>query len=237
MGGVSRSFDIRLRMKLHRTLSLVLLALVIASCGDSSHSGSGKEITYAAIGASDATGVGAVPLTNGYVFKIRDELNAKGMSVNLDNFGIPGAKIPLMKEAELPAAILVDPDLVTIFAGANDLVAGAEPADFENSLATILSDLHSKTHAVVAIANLPDLTELPSFQSNPDPDVTTARVIAFNAAIARQASAHGALLVDLSTEQVGADVTAADGFHPNNQGYEIMAQKYLAVIEPALGVQ
>jgi hypothetical protein len=56
------------------------------------------EFVYLALGASDATGVGALPLTEGYVYLVNAELDRRMSGVFLLNLGIPGARIDLIKE-------------------------------------------------------------------------------------------------------------------------------------------
>ena len=61
-----------------------------------------REGTYPAcdlaLGASDATGVGALPLTEGYVFLIKRELDKRVPGVALVNLGVPGARVDLIKQ-------------------------------------------------------------------------------------------------------------------------------------------
>ena len=90
---------------------------------------------------------------------------------------------------------------------------------------------------MIVIANIPDLTELPRFRDDPDDDVTRERIEAFNEAIAEQAGDYDALLVDLYGEPVEDDlVSDEDGFHPNNEGHERIAEQFLDAILPALGL-
>ncbi|HEU4502310.1 MAG TPA: hypothetical protein VFR82_11720, partial [Nitrospira sp.] len=76
---------------------LSLCSLAILSC-----SGAPKErkieFVYMALGASDATGVGAIPLTEGYVYLINRGLQQRIPGTVLINRGVPGARIDLIKE-------------------------------------------------------------------------------------------------------------------------------------------
>src|SRR5215218_9013739 len=56
------------------------------------------EFVFVALGASDATGVGGVPLTEGYVYLIGRELDRRMPGVFVVNLGVPGARIDLIKE-------------------------------------------------------------------------------------------------------------------------------------------
>ncbi len=213
----------------HYTFLCSLLAISLAACGDSD-----GNIEYAALGASDVVGIGASPPSQGYVFEIEDGLDAEPMCDGADvtPLGIPGAKAGDIENVSSPAAKELNPDLVTLWTGANDLVSGDSVEGFEEELNQILIDM-DETQAQVFVANLPQLTQLPTFLESPDPDVTTARVDAYNAAIARQAAAHGAVLVDLFSG-LGTDQTlvSGDGFHPNDAGHKAIAQLFLREILP-----
>jgi lysophospholipase L1-like esterase len=81
------------------------------------------------------------------------------------------------------------------------------------------------------------LTVLPRFILEPDPDVTAERVVAFNAVIEDQAALHGVTLVRLSAVPVEEELTSdADGFHPSNEGHARIAEAFMQVIRPALGL-
>lgn len=143
------------RMKrTHPTLTLVALALsascALAACHASPASPSpppsaGSAVVYAAVGASDAAGVGSsapcMPYTDcpngqGYVPRIVRDLKAQGSTVALTNLGIPAAVLSQriqtlgeqygrtipgnFIEQEMPF-IPHDATLLTVFAGANDV--------------------------------------------------------------------------------------------------------------------
>ena len=205
----------------------------IIGCGtDSPTSPHRAQIVYVAMGASDAVGIGAFPLENGYVYKIRDGLKQRADEVILYNLGVSGKQVAYIEDTELPTAITRQPDVVTIWAGPNDLIYGNTVEKFENSLNNVLQQLRRQTSAVIVLANIPDLTQLPRFLLVPDADVTIARVIAFNDAIARQAAAYNVPLVDLFAGGYAGDweYVSLDGFHPSNQGHAKLAELYLDII-------
>ena len=197
-----------------------------------------ERIVYLALGASDAAGVGAEPITRGYVFRIADELDERVDQAFLANLGLPGANTEQLDQAlELFLTSEVQPDLVTVWTGANDVIQGRDADDFEADLDDIFGRLRDRTDGVVVAANIPDLTQLPRFQNDPDDDVTRERIEEFNQAIAAQAEDHDVLLVDLYSEPVEDDlVSDRDGFHPNNDGHREIADRFLEVILPALGL-
>ncbi len=197
------------------------------------------EFVYLALGASDATGVGAVPLTEGYVYLIYRELDRRIPGVFLVNLGVPGARIDVIKEqARVARQLGTKANLVTLWAGANDLVHGDDPKVFQEDLRALLGIVRESISNTIVIANLPDLTKLPRFRSTPDPAVTADRVRLYNRAIEAEAGSAGALLVDLFAQPVRDDlVFDLDGFHPNDAGHREIARQFLAVILPKLGVR
>jgi lysophospholipase L1-like esterase len=198
-----------------------------------------ERIVYLAIGASDAAGVGATPLTRGYVFRIADELDERVDEVFLAPLAIPDAGTEQLDAAlELLLETEIEPNLVTVWTGANDVIHGADVDDFEDALEDMFERLRERTDGVIVAANIPDLTELPRFREDPDDDVTRERIEEFNDVIEEQAEDHDVLLVDLYDDPVEDDlVSDEDGFHPNNQGHRRIAAEFLEVILPALGLE
>jgi len=194
------------------------------------------EFVYLALGASDATGVGAVPLSNGYVYQIKRELERRRPGVFLINLGVPGAKIDLIKEqVRVAQQVNVKADLVTLWTGANDLVRGDAVEPFQRDLRFVLETLRDDLSDTIVIANLPDLTQLPRFKAMPHRSVTEARIASFNRAIELEAKRVNAKVVDLSRAPIKDEwVSNGDGFHPDNEGHRAIAERFVAVILPVL---
>jgi acyl-CoA thioesterase I len=222
---------------MHR-LAVIAIAGSLAISACASHHLDENEILYMAIGASDAVGIAATPLTNGYVYRIEDKLEDEGKKVQLLNLGIPAANLDTIAQAVRGALrIGAKPDLVTIWVGANDIIDGVDPQQFDRELDDLLGRLQD-TKAFIAIADIPDLTELPRFRENPIATVTRERISAFNQVIQQRAEKHGAALVRLSDEPVeDRFVSDLDGFHPNDRGHKRIAELFLAVIEPEVASQ
>jgi lysophospholipase L1-like esterase len=229
-------------MSYRRSLALIIGVVLLSACGSSSGEESPPPVTgtltYLALGASDAFGIGALPLENGYVYRIDKALdNERTEPVDLRNLGVPGALAnDILDALEIALAIGIRPHLVTLWTGANDLTRGRSPAEFEADLKTILARLSQEADALIFIADLPDLTALPRFVMEPDPDVTAERLTAFNGIIEAQAALHGVTVVRLSALPVEADLTSQDGFHPSDAGHARIAEAFLQIIRPALGL-
>ena len=96
-------------------------------------------------------------------------------------------------------------------------------------------DLRLPISAVVVIANLRDLTKLSRFCEQPSPVVTLDRVMAFNKAIAQEATDLKVPVIDLFAQaSSGKLVSDLDGFHPNNEDHQEIALLLLEVILPNL---
>ncbi len=229
----------------HLFVTLSIIGL-IAACASSSDDNDIKEgpanslpaVNYVALGASDAFGIGASPITRGYVYRIKDGFEDRGRKVNLLNLGIPTADIPAIKKTA-KAALKRDTeiDLITIWTGANDLIAGDDVKDFEEDLESILRRIRKDSSAFIVIMNLPDLTQIKRFREKPHKRVTAERVTVFNQAITRQAQKYNVPIVDFFKAAPGDMlVSKKDGFHPNNDGHQKIADLYLQIILPKFGL-
>ena len=148
-----------------------------------------QQLVYLAIGASDAAGVGAQPVTDGYVYVIAGELAKRIDEVFPTLLAIPGADAEEL-DAGLDRLLEseIEPDLVTIWTGANDVIRAEDVDDFEAAIEHMLERLRERTDGIIVAANIPDLTKLPRFREQPDEDVTRERIEAFNGTIVEQAS-------------------------------------------------
>lgn len=137
----------------------------------------------------------------------------------------------------MPRATASGADVVTVWLAVNDLNALVDPVAYARQLAELLDALVKGTQATVFVGNVPDLTLVPVYR-NVDPAILGSRVDAYNRAIAQAVAARAprVVLVDLLT---GSDViarelvVAPDGFHPNDRGYELIADRFAATMRAA----
>jgi lysophospholipase L1-like esterase len=197
------------------------------------------EFIYLALGASDAVGVGAMPLTEGYVHLIAQDLQERIRGTFLINLGLPGARIDSLSDQVLLAKhFRGEADMATVWVGANDLVRGGDPSRFQSELRQLLRTLQNSVSTIVVIANLPDLTQLSAFRSTPDPAVTLERVKAFNRAIEVEAPYVNASIVNVFGELSADDFAFdGDGFHPTQGGHRRMASLFRKAILERAGLR
>jgi lysophospholipase L1-like esterase len=217
---------------------LVGVLLVIFACSTVDE-GRKIEFIYLGIGASDVFGVGATPLTEGYVYLINHELQQRIPGTFLINLGVPGAGInPLSEQVRLAKHFRGEADVATVWIGANDLVDGYDPSRFQSKLRQFLRSLQNSVSTIVIIANLPDLTQVSPFRETPAPTVTVDRVKAFNRAIEVEAPYVNASIVNVFAESSPEDfVFDADGFHPTKGGHRRMASLFQKAVFERVGVQ
>lgn len=116
--------------------------------------------------------------------------------------------------------------LTYVALGANDLVDGRSPDLFASQLDEILAGLRIRTRAQIFVGDIPELANAPAFKEDPDPDVTTRRIAAFNERIRALVLARGCVLVPLSTLPTDPSMFSIDGFHPSTLGHRRIADLF-----------
>jgi lysophospholipase L1-like esterase len=194
------------------------------------------DFLYGAVGTGGILGVGAFPLSNGYTFRIRSELQDQGRNAGLLQIGIPGANTDIIVHAVRKAADSgLEIELATVWVGANDLVNGVPADDFAADFDALLTLLQDEMGAYVVVANLPPLQTFPNFVEEPVPEVTEQRLAQYNGAINGQAVVRGIPVVNLVDDAIRAHlVVDFDGLHPDDEGHERLANLFMALIRPAL---
>lgn len=186
---------------------------------------SSRPLVYVAIGASDSYGVGAFdPQTQSWPAVLARLLPHGTRFVNL---GVPAILLSRAVQIELPVALDAHPGLVTLFLGVNDLAAGVALSRYRHDLAVLLAALRRHTATRVLVGNLPDLALVPALAGHPG---LAAAVATWNAAIAAEARAHGATLVDLFARwrdlAQHPEYIGPDGLHPSVEGYRQLAMLF-----------
>jgi acyl-CoA thioesterase-1 len=194
----------------------------------------GGPVTYVALGASDAVGIGSnLPGSQGYVPLVAAHL-PKGS--HLINLGVSGIQLHEALAEELPLALTTSPDLITIWLVANDFIGSVTYDDYMHDLNTLVQQLHANTHARIVMADLPDLTRLPAFanETAAQKSQMLQAIQQWNAGITQLAKRYSVVLVDLFSQ--GSRLTAhpeyisIDGFHPSPSGYVQLANYFWQAI-------
>jgi acyl-CoA thioesterase I len=190
---------------------------------------------YVAIGASDTVGVGASdPRAGSWPARVAARLPAGTDYLNL---GVSGSVASQAARDQVPAAIAARPQLVTIWLAVNDLNASLSASDYATALRSLVAPLVSGTTARIFVGDVPDLRSVPAYAGT-DQAALLARISAYNAAIAAIAATfpERVTVVDLFTGSgplVSTITVSADGFHPSDAGYALIADRFAAAIAGA----
>ncbi len=190
---------------------------------------------YVAIGASDTVGVGASDPGNGsWPARVAARLPAGASYVNL---GVSGSIASQAARDQIPTAVSLRPQLVTVWLAVNDLNGNISAADYQVALRSVVEPLVQKTAARIFVGTVPDLRPVPAYAGQ-DLAGLLVRINAYNAAIDAIATTFKdrVLTVDLFTGSAALTSTitvSSDGFHPSDDGYKLIADRFVAAIARA----
>jgi lysophospholipase L1-like esterase len=222
-------------MRLLIGLLAALLALVTGACSSLVSARAVPSVTYVAIGASDAVGVGAAnPETDGWVPRFGARL---GPNVRVVNLGVSGSTLSQALQEQLSPALDAQPDVVTVWLAVNDMNARVPLEQYATDLDTLLGQLDA-THARVLVGNVPDLAALAAYRGL-DANQVRAEVDRWNSVIAQTTARHGDTLVDLYAhwQEISQhpEYVSSDGFHPSSDGYLALADAFTEALQAGAG--
>jgi acyl-CoA thioesterase I len=154
--------------------------------------------------------------------------------------GISGQTTPQMLVRFRQDVIALEPSVVLILAGTNDIAGNTGPstqAMIQDNLVSMVELAQANDISVVLSSVLPasDYRWRPGLEPGP-------RIVALNAWMRDYAAGHGVVYLDYHSAMVdeylglGSDLSP-DGVHPNEAGYRIMAPLAEAAIAKALSAR
>jgi lysophospholipase L1-like esterase len=188
---------------------------------------------YVALGDSFTEGVGdeEPDLPNGvrgWADRVAEELARTHPGFEYANLAIRGRLLGQIVDEQLEPAIALQPDLVTISAGGNDLIRpGGDPDALAARLDDVIGRLRA-TGAEVVLFNGPDIAMTPVLRS------IRGKVGIYNANLWGVAAKHGAVMADMWTARhlQQPQMWAPDRLHFSHYGHHEIAMLVL----DALGV-
>lgn len=186
---------------------------------------------FVAIGDSFAEGVGD-PDPNrpngvrGWADRVAEALAAADPELTYANLAIRGSRLAEIAAGQVAPAIALEPDLVSVFAGANDLLRPTVDIDgLVRDYATVLDRL-AATGARVLVWTAPDLGEAKVLGA------LRGRFAIYNELVREVVEARGLDLVDhwRITEFRDPRLWDADKMHPSPAGHRRMAAAALDVL-------
>jgi phosphatidylinositol alpha 1,6-mannosyltransferase len=162
-----------------------------------------------------------------------DEL-ARALGARYVNLASVGATSEHVEREQLERALELEPDVVTLVCGANDVLFNTRPdADaYAARLSRMFSRLRRELPQVqIVTATYPDISRFLDLRPR-----TRARVeegmSRFNAALRRVAPRHDVVLMESFDHPAASDreTYADDGFHPSAEGHRQAAREFLRAI-------
>ena len=196
-------------------------------------------IVYVALGDSTGAGVGARD-GGGYVARLFKRLEEKRPESKLSNLCVSGATTADLVQGQLDRGVALNPDLVTIGIGINDIGHGLTLDQFSRNFDEILSTLKDKTHATIVVTNLPDISSAPRIPNSMRSQYQK-QIDEFCKRLEEIANKHGVTIFDIysiTKEELPShpEYFSADGFHPSDEGYELWATQMWPTLAQAVGV-
>jgi lysophospholipase L1-like esterase len=186
--------------------------------------------TYVAMG--DSFTAGLVPGQPRWPDEIARELGPDVRYENLASIGATSAKV---ESEQLGRAIELDPDLVTLVCGANDVLESTRPDSHEYAerLGRMFRRLRREVPgAEIMSATYPDISRFLDLRPRSRARVEKGMRL-FNEAARAVAQAHGVLLLDGFHHPAAQEraTFAEDGFHPSEEGHKRAAYEFLRALK------
>ena len=196
-------------------------------------------IVYVALGDSTGSGVGA--REGGYVVRLFKRLVERRPGSRLTNLCVSGATTSDLLRDQLERGVAMDPDLVTVGIGINDIGHGLTLEQFSKNYEEILSTLREKTRAQIVVTNIPDVSSAPRIPGSLRHQYQQ-QIMRYSRRLEEIAARHGATVFDVYTithVELAShpEYFSADGFHPSDDGYELWATQMWPTVAQSIGVQ
>ena len=197
-----------------------------------------KKFVYIALGDSTAEGYGASKPERSYPAILFDSLKEAFQHAHYHNFGKRDATVKDVLDHQLEKTITVDPSLVTISVGANDISKWTKLGAFEKRLNILFYRLTKETSAKIVMNTIPDYSSLPAMPKAFRFFINIF-IRRFNRKITKLADRYQVTLVDLYQQSSSLvkqfpESIFTDGLHPSDFGYELWANTILSHIRPLI---
>jgi acyl-CoA thioesterase-1 len=208
----------------------LILTLALAGCKNEPQEGleASREATVfydgviVAMGDSLTAGLG-VSTQNSYPALLEQMLHERGLNYRVINGGVSG-ETSSGARSRVGWIISMKPDLVLLVTGANDGLRGIDPVLIKDNIARIISELQAADIEVV-LGGM-------KMSTNMGQDYVSQ----FNRLYPELAAANQIGIMEFFLEDVALqpEFNQADGIHPNEQGYRVIAENILPHVLEAL---
>ena len=195
---------------------------------------------YVALGDSYTIGTATRSPDERWPNQLVRRLAAAGFEVDLvANLGVNGFTSMDVIRSELPRLAELDPGLLTLLVGVNDVVQGVPIETYTANAATILDQsLGLVPPARIVTVSTPDYTAMPQGAAYGDPARQSAAIRQVNEILARLSEDRGIRHVDIHDLSLRAasdsGLVADDGLHPSGRQYELWVERIGPAVEQLL---
>jgi lysophospholipase L1-like esterase len=185
--------------------------------------------TYVALGDSFTSGLAA-----GQPRWPDEVARGLGADTRYENLAWVGATSADVEEKQLVRALELEPDVVTLVCGANDVLESVRPDSraYAERLSRMFGRLRSEApRAAVVTATYPDISRFLDLRPRSRARVEKGMRL-FNDASREVAEAHGIVLLEGFDHPAAREraTFAADGFHPSEEGHRQAAREFLRAL-------
>jgi acyl-CoA thioesterase-1 len=197
-------------------------------------------VRYVALGDSYTIGTATRSPDERWPNQLVRRLAAAGFEVDLvANLGVNGFTSMDVIRSELPRLAELDPGLLTLLVGVNDVVQGVPIETYTANAATILDQsLGLVPPARIVTVSTPDYTVTPQGAAYGDPARQSAAICQVNEILARLSEDRGIRHVDIHDLSLRAasdsGLVADDGLHPSGRQYELWVERIGPAVEQLL---
>ena len=155
------------------------------------------------------------------------------------NLGVNGFTSRDLIEVELPRVPALEPDVVTVLIGVNDVVQGVSVSEYRDNLVRILPELAEAVGKDrIVVVTIPDYTVTPQGAAFGDPEQKSRAIREFNARMTELATAFGITVIDIYDISLEAasdrTLVASDGLHPSGVQYARWVERIAPAMETIL---
>lgn len=190
--------------------------------------GQGNKLVYAVVGDSTTSGVGG-DYEKGIAVTTAKNL-AQNREVHMTNFSISGAVFKEVLDEQLPKALELNPEIILIAAGSNDVTHLTSLNRLESHVEELISQVRGKNrNTKIIFTGAGDLGSVPRFLEplRSIASIQTNRVNrVFEQAEKNDSNVGFARIAEKTGPEFRKDRSLfyKDDFHPNDKGYDLWAR-------------
>ncbi len=179
------------------------------------------------LGDSIAQGVGSIINENSLETYLEENLRKPDIELLIENKAVSGSKTEEVINNQLTKLQRQHYSAAVLVVGTNDITHLVGPSTFEKNYANIVKTLSAKADRVV-LANIPQFSNTPIVPKTIQ-TLTDSRTKSYNNKISNIANGYNNVKVfnffSFSQNRLHGEINyiAADGFHPNDAGYQLIS--------------